>query len=675
MANRILNISACIVVALVAGLLVTVILGNRVGMPEPAASSQSPVTTTYRPTIPPTTSPPPQPPPPRKEPRLFKAATLSASQSWTEIEAVLESLPPTDQHTSADLVNCYDRLSSPAFTNSENLADHLEKLTAWQAECPDSTYPLVVMAGATIQHAWDARGDGFAGTVTEEGWRLFHERLVDARLLLEEAEAKGVKDAMLYCHLITLAMGEGVDRDQTMGWFKAGVQIDPHCQRLYESMARYLLPRWHGEEGDIDRFAKEVLELAPGEPGLIAFANLAYFKRFNEPVSLFWGDYDRSTLVKSAEALVQENPEPQALNFAAYAAWIAQDREAAKRFRGLMGDDVVERIWGNRQRYDVFSRWCDARAEVTADHSAWGAMLGVRWLAFASNDGFIWCNSNDPLYPIHLVDMHTGRLRSRLAGPRLSMYQFSFEPKHGLVVAAVADEQQESFVAVWKTDASDLPLAVPVEGPCRAAAISPQELLLAYQDGPVVKLHDLGGGEAKQSLSLPDENLIRILFSPDGKLLATWSKTELAVWDVTSGAKQYGLNAQATPETPDAAADPLAFDAEGRLISIAKTLARQASVVRRAKDGTVEATLLDGIDKNSRVAISPDRRQLLVEQFPTPTIEVWDVATKSLTRRIPAQEGGLAMAFSADGKSIVSGGRDGTLKVWKLADAEPTGAK
>lgn len=64
-----------------------------------------------------------------------------------------------------------------------HLADLQERINAR----PDSITARVALANELVNYAWKARGDGLADTVTDEGWKLFNQRLNEAVEVLSKA--------------------------------------------------------------------------------------------------------------------------------------------------------------------------------------------------------------------------------------------------------------------------------------------------------------------------------------------------------------------------------------------------------------------------------------------------------------------------------------------------------
>src|SRR5262249_40917802 len=148
---------------------------------------------------------------------------------------------------------------------SVDVPEHVKKLGEWRQKMPTSPTPLIVMAKAQIGYAFEARGTGLANTVSEENAKLFASRMVEAKKYLEKAIELGVKDGEAFALMINAAKSLSMPREATEDILKEGMKIDPAYTDIYTEMAQYLMPRWHGNPGDIEAFAAEILQKVPGE--------------------------------------------------------------------------------------------------------------------------------------------------------------------------------------------------------------------------------------------------------------------------------------------------------------------------------------------------------------------------------------------------------------------------
>ncbi len=93
-----------------------------------------------------------------------------------------------------------------------------------------------------------------------------------------------------------------------------------------------------------------------------------------------------------------------------------------------------------------------------------------------------------------------------------------------------------------------------------------------------------------------------------------------------------------------------------------------------AVKGSETLTLKGHTSGVNSVAFSPDGKRIVSDSGDN-TVKVWDADTGSETLTLKGHTGGVrSVAFSPDGKRIVSASLDHTVKVWD-ADKEPDAEK
>jgi hypothetical protein len=311
--------------------------------------------------------------------------------SWPEVEAALANVhaargsnPKAYEHLS----EWYNFLTDPNCTGSQNLADHCVQLENWRKQSPQFPTPLIVLANAEMRRAWESRGTAPDAAIGNSERQAFQAHVLKVGELLNEAIKRGVKDGKAHTILLEVATARGLPLADARTIMEAGARLDPAFDDLYVAMAEYLLPRWHGKPGDVERFAAEIAKRLPGEDGLAVYGHIAYFVNQFDSNILFWGDYDWELLVKAAEVLVKRSPQARNLvPFAALCTLAANDHAAARRIRPFVqsNDAPRVRLWGVVSA--EFFRWCSAE-DVTARQAdcLWGAPLIHGGLAFGSDN-------------------------------------------------------------------------------------------------------------------------------------------------------------------------------------------------------------------------------------------------------------------------------------------------
>jgi len=92
----------------------------------------------------------------------------------------------------------------------------------WSASNPQSITARVAYADFLTKYAWHARGSGYRDTVSEEGWRLFRERLAVARRVLEGTRTIVEKDPFAWSVGLTIALGQQWKKSDYDTFLEAG---------------------------------------------------------------------------------------------------------------------------------------------------------------------------------------------------------------------------------------------------------------------------------------------------------------------------------------------------------------------------------------------------------------------------------------------------------------------
>jgi hypothetical protein len=122
---------------------------------------------------------------------------------------------------------------------------------------PDSYLPWYLKGSHCVELAWNARGDGFANTVTPEGWESMKTNLVVAREALERAWKLNPKEPNIALQMMSVNLGQGSDRKEMEVWFDRVMELDTNSYRACWSKEQYLEPKWYGSDEEAVEFGRE----------------------------------------------------------------------------------------------------------------------------------------------------------------------------------------------------------------------------------------------------------------------------------------------------------------------------------------------------------------------------------------------------------------------------------
>ncbi len=217
-------------------------------------------------------------------------------------------------------------------------------------------------------YAWHARGRSYADKVTDQGWRLFGERLVEAEKALGKAWYLNPRDARIACKMITVELGQGKGRPRMEMWFKRATDLNPNNYDAFEAKLYYLQPKWHGSPEDMLEFGRECVKSKKwgGHVPLVlrdAHESLAKYLEKDERAD-YWKRPEVWKDIKAAfEKFFTLNPEENGWrhNYALY-AYRAEQWDDLNRQLPLLGEINYE-FFGGREQFDNMVRLAKEHAK------------------------------------------------------------------------------------------------------------------------------------------------------------------------------------------------------------------------------------------------------------------------------------------------------------------------
>lgn len=242
--------------------------------------------------------------------------------------------------------------------------------------------------------------------------------------------------------------------------------------------------------------------------------------------------------------------------------------------------------------------------------------------------------------------------------------ELSFAPD-GSHLAGISLDQKS--ILVWDTDTGKLARSWKREtGNWRAVAFSPDGRRLAgSSDSEGTKVFDAQSGADICTFRGHQTVVSSLSFSPDGQHVVSVASDNKGVhakiWDAASGKETKSL-----PPIGDNQPGQVAFSPDGRHVAVSTVY--RACTVFDAQTGKPVLTL----PSNPGIAYSPDGTSLAgleVSKEGVSYLTLWDARTGEPRRQWQLLGGISSVAFAPDGRHLITGNGNGTLYVFRLADA------
>ena len=243
------------------------------------------------------------------------------------------------------------------------------RITRWAQQYPDSPSAYIILSSVHISHAWAYRGSGVASTVRPEAWAPYRKYISLARQNLEAHKSVAAADPRWYQTMIMVAMAEGWERDKFDRLLDEAIDREPAYYQTYFQAIDYLMPKWHGEIGEIEEFAQEAVRRTSTQEGrgmyarIYWYASQAHFQ--NELFTKSFAAWPR--MKEGFEDVIARYPDSWNLNNYAKFACLARDKETTRELLKRIQSDPVIEAWDPPS----LLQWCSGF--VSGDWSSYRA--------------------------------------------------------------------------------------------------------------------------------------------------------------------------------------------------------------------------------------------------------------------------------------------------------------
>ena len=269
-------------------------------------------------------------------------------------------------------------------------------------------------------------------------------------------------------------------------------------------------------------------------------------------------------------------------------------------------------------------------------------------------------------FGVDLYGARTSRIVRRLDGHEGAVRSIDFTQDGKKLATASWDRT----VQVWDVlSGRQLHVLQGHERDARAVAFSPDGSRVASAGyDRTVRLWSAETGAALRVFEGHTSNVHSVAFGPKAQRLASGGGDgTVRLWDADTGAQVRTLEGHA------GSVNSVVFSSDGR--RVASGASDSTTRIWDADTGKALA-VLRGTSSAWSVAFSPGGRCVVTAGgFHDPTVRIWDVGSGRELRCFKGHTAGIrAVAFTHDGKRIVSGSEDGTVRIWGFRTGAPVGS-
>jgi hypothetical protein len=251
------------------------------------------------------------------------------------------------------LVMGYER----AFQSETDWSKSAARVKAVKDQYPKEPASALLEATYWMKYAWNARGRGYANTVSPDAWKLFKERLEKAEKVLLDSKDYASAYPGWYRLMISVQSELGrpaPDRDKV--FFEAMNRFRPRqgASNIAVEMVSYLLPKWGGDWDTVETMINWTTAHTKEDLGTGMYSNLYEFainNSFQDPKKKAFKETSVSwpKLKKSIQDNIQHFPESWSIK-AELIAWscIAEDYRTYVEARRTVPKEQLAKIGWTR---------------------------------------------------------------------------------------------------------------------------------------------------------------------------------------------------------------------------------------------------------------------------------------------------------------------------------------
>jgi hypothetical protein len=252
------------------------------------------------------------------------------------------------------IANCGDVKQS-----EKQWTDHRKLLLDWRKVSPNAVAPTLALAQFMTAYAWHARGSGYSSTVTQDGQKLFDERIEEAKAQLQKMDADARNNPEWYVGMLKVALAQGWDKPDFDALFREAIAKFPTYYPLYNHKASFYNPKWYGSNEEFQAFLNATVQATAPELGETMYARLEASQGEREMFRTGQADWKR--MAAGLDRINKDFPGPWNLNVYAKYACFASDIGSLRRLLGKIGQQVSYSAWGSKDQYESCRKFANDR--------------------------------------------------------------------------------------------------------------------------------------------------------------------------------------------------------------------------------------------------------------------------------------------------------------------------
>jgi hypothetical protein len=299
-------------------------------------------------------------------------AAAFADKDFSRLDAMADEFRRSKSRTSSGLwllTLFYASLRAaiaPHTASDDGWTEAEHGLEQWAKAFPSSPTAHIAYGLALTEHGWFFRGNGYANDVPPDAWVPFRKYIARARDYLVAHKAEARIDPCWYETMLDIANAQGWNEEEFRRLLGEALRAEPDFYATYFAAVEYLLPKWHGDVTEVEKFASEAVLATRDIEGTAMYARIYWYASQRQFGNSIFND---SAVVwpkmKAAfDDVIKRYPDAWNTNNYARFACLAKDRSTATQLFARIGASPLAEAWNPPELFTRCRAWA-----MNGDHT------------------------------------------------------------------------------------------------------------------------------------------------------------------------------------------------------------------------------------------------------------------------------------------------------------------
>jgi hypothetical protein len=294
-----------------------------------------------------------------------RVENLFLNDNFEQLDLMSEKYRTTEERTESGIWKLtvfyggFKSLTASRHKDMAYWASLKSRIDRWISLHPNSETALIVKGIILKRYAWAIRGTTWAHQVPEPVWKYFKENLIIAQNHMLNVRHISSRSPHWYVVVTSIKMGLNEDKKIFNDLIDEGLNRFPDYYALYFTAIQYLLPKWHGDKKQIEKFANAAVERTKKTDGMAMYTRIYWYAsqaHYDEWIfvksEIVWENFRQGIM-----DVLRDYPDSWNIQNFAFFSCLARDKELTRTLFSKMTEPMIESAWKKKKYFEYCKKY------------------------------------------------------------------------------------------------------------------------------------------------------------------------------------------------------------------------------------------------------------------------------------------------------------------------------